>query len=244
MFEMIAILGRGIQRLSEDDSWALTEDLEVCDEQSAHLPVRVPVDDDNPLCMVGGGEMNLLAGIELIYRYKPTVVVCAYGSRMSYLESIDASSESEVMSRELAIKILPRLNFWASGTAYMPVVIAWERHRKLSASNTCQELLNVFDLALEHGFRRIGFVTVGVHIARTGTYVAKHLSVYEKYRVLSPVVFESEEVLLTTDREKYGPRVEVLRNSKSFARNWEREAAGISKIIRGVYSDVKPVIAS
>jgi len=75
---MIAILGRGIQRASENDSWVPSEDLVVSDERSAHLSVKVPVDDNNPLCMVGGGEMNLQAGIWLIWEYKPKVVVCAY----------------------------------------------------------------------------------------------------------------------------------------------------------------------
>jgi len=126
----------------------------------------------------------------------------------------------------------------------LPEVVVWERHRKAIASNTRQELLNIFDLALECDLKRIGIVTVGVHVPRTATYVAKHLSVYWQYRELSPVVFESEEVLLSANREKYGPRVEALRNSKSFARNWEREATGISKVVRDVYGDAKPPVAT
>ncbi len=81
MFDMVAILGRGIQRLFENGPWALTEDLEVCDERSAHLPVRTPVNDESDFCMVGGGEMNLEAGIHLVHRYRPETVVCAYGGR-------------------------------------------------------------------------------------------------------------------------------------------------------------------
>jgi hypothetical protein len=59
------------------------------------------------------------------------------------------------------------------------------------------------------------------------------------------VVLESEEVLLTVDCKRYGPRVQALRTSKAFARNWEREAIGISKIVRDVYGDaVKPSVAT
>ena len=239
MFEMIAILGRGIQRESENGLWFPSEDLVVSDERSAHVSVKIPVDDDNPLCMVGGAELNLLAGITLMNMYLPLIVVCAYGARMPYLESIDAPSESEVVSKQLL------MSFGNCGPAdnRPPEVIIWERKRKSMASNTRQELLNIFDLALERGLSRIALVTVGVHVARTGVYIAKHLSVYEKYRRLSPVVLESEEILLAVDRRKYGFRVEALRNSKSFARNWEREAIGISKIVRDVYGDVKPLVA-
>ncbi len=131
----------------------------------------------------------------------------------------------------------------------LPKVVIWERTRQLPVpSNTRQELLNVFDLALERNLNRIAIVTVGVHAPRTATYVAKHLSVYDKYRVLSPIVLESEEVLLLADREKYGPRVKSLRDSKAFARNWggkNREADGISKISRDVYGyAVKPLVAT
>ncbi|GEM_PF-1077200 len=241
---MIAILGRGIQWLSEDGPWVLTEDLEVCDERFAHLPVRVPVDDENPFCMVGGGEMNFLAGVELIRKYRPLVTVCAYGARSDYLELINAPSESEVMSQELMHQLIVEFDKLASSPR-LPELVIWERDRKLLVpSNTRQELLNVFDLALERGLKRIALVAIGVHIPRTATYVAKHLSVYEKYRELSPIVFESEEVLLAADREKYGPRVGALRNSKAFARNWggkNREADGISKVIRDVYGDAKPL---
>jgi hypothetical protein len=241
LFDFVAVLGRGIQRLSEvgpnslTASWTLTQDLEVCDKDSAHLPIRVPVDDDSPYCMVGGGDMNVEAGVALIRLYKPTLVVCAYGGRSKYLESIGAPSESEVMSD--AMHYDPRLD----GVAFN--LKRWTRERQLPVpSNTRQELLNIFDLALESSRKRIALVTVGVHVPRTATYITKHLSVYPKYRDLSPVLFESEEVLLAADRRYYGPRVEALRNSKSFARNWEREAVGISKIVRDVYGDAKPTV--
>lgn len=252
MFDFVAILGRGIQRLEEAaavtkvSSWVLTEDLEVCDKNSAHLPVRVPVDDASPYCMVGGGDMNMLAGQFLIEQYQPKLVVCAYGHASDYLRSIGAPTESEVMGKMLQERwgMLASLQKW-NPTSY-PEVEVWSRTRTVPGvpSNTRLELLNIFDLALERGFRRIAVVTVGVHIPRTTTYISKHQSVYSKYRELSIVPFESEEVLRVTNHAKYGPRVESLRNSQSFARNWDREAIGISKIVRDVYGDAKPSVTA
>ncbi len=112
-------------------------------------------------------------------------------------------------------------------------------------ANTRQELLNIFDLALDvkPELKRIAIVTVGVHVPRAATYIAKHLSAYPQYRQLNPALFESEEVLLEANREKYEPRVEAMRKSESFRRNFEREAIGISKIVRDVYGDAKPKVA-
>ncbi len=82
---LIAILGRGIQRVGSGGSWEVTEDLEVCAPDRTHLPDRVPADDQNPCCLVGGGELNLLAGLELHRRIGAIVAVCAYSHRAPYL---------------------------------------------------------------------------------------------------------------------------------------------------------------
>lgn len=253
MFDILAIMGRGIQMLDPKSdptratSYDLTEDLEICDERSRHLPVhlpiRIPADDENPHCMVGGGRLNLLAGIELTLDYNPVLVVCAYGHRSNYLKHVGGPTESEVMSAELAdiFRALP----YNPPTHREIEIVAWPRTHSLPIpSNTRQELLNIFDLALERRFTQIAIVTVGVHVPRIATYVAKHLSVYNEYRTLSPVIFESEAVLLRADYEKYKGRVERLRNSRAFTRNWGREADGISKIVRDVYGDAKPKAAT
>lgn len=242
MFDIIAILGRGTQRRWENGPWVLTEDLEMCDQRSAHLPVRVPVDDEHPYCMVGGAEMNLRAGIELIVQYKPKIVVCAYGGRSEYLIILDAPSESEVMSNHL-VEVMNEMTMFGG---VPDVIISKRQWGHPFPTNTRQELLNIFDMALERCLMTIAIVTVGVHVPRAATYVAKHFSVYPKYRHLSVVILESEEVLLAANRDKYCLRVEALRNSKAFARNWEREAVGISKIVRDVYRDAEkpPITAS
>jgi hypothetical protein len=250
--DLLAIMGRGIQMLKPDSdptkvvSYALTEDLELCDERSAHLAVRVPADDANPYCMVGGGQMNLDAGVQLIddADEDPSIVVCAYGDRSDYLKSVNGPSESEVMSAALAEIFRHRMP--PSPTHLNPEIVVWPRARSLPIpSNTGQEIKNIFALALERNCLNVGIVTIGVHIPRTATYVAKQLSREPGLRNrLSVQLFESEEVLVAANPANW-PRVEALRNSQAFARNWggkNREADGISKIVRDVYGDAKPKV--
>lgn len=226
---LLAILGRGVQRLKADSdptdvaSYVTTEDIEICDEKFAHLPVRVPADDEHPNAIVGGGQLNLLTGAELVRTYHPQLVVCAYGGRSPYLESINGPSESEIMSAELSHML---------GTAPIHV---WPREKKVPGpANTGTEIRNVLDLAIDREIYRIMIVTVGVHVPRTGTFVAKLLSQNARYRDLAPVVLESEEILVGAN-EHYVGRVKTLRDSKSFARNWAREANGCQHIIRQTY---------
>lgn len=96
---LLAILGRGIQHPSaHSQEWVLTPDLEVCDEKGAHLAIRAPEDDASPYSIIGGGELNILAGALLAKRLQPQIATCAYGARSKYLNTIGAPSESQVMT--------------------------------------------------------------------------------------------------------------------------------------------------
>ena len=48
--------------------------------------------------------------------------------------------------------------------------------------------------------------------------------------------------LLAFDSQTGNPAWETLRNSKSFKRTWEREQAGILKVLQNTYGDEKPLI--
>ena len=236
--EILAILGRGIQKLRESDpnsevsSWQLTEDLEICTDLGAHLAVRVPVDDTHPNCLVGGGQMNVEAGKVLVRQYAPQIAVCAFGNRSAYLKEVNGPSDSEVMTEALHKSLCD------DQVVREPEMVIWQRTRSTDgASNTRQEILNIFDLAIELELTRIGFVTVGVHVPRTATFIAKHISIHPKYQHLSPVLFESEEVLLGSF-EKWKPRVDILRNSQAFRRNLANEFKGISAVLTGKYNTV------
>ena len=230
MHSLIAIMGRGIQRLP-DGSWAVTEDLEMCAENSAHLVDRVPADDENERCLVGGGELNLLAGIQLQKLAWEYLIVCAYGDRSEYLKSIDAPSESMVMS-DLLREHCPNA----------PVKIWIKEMSMPGPSNTNRELQNIFELAVEKEVDTVAVVTIDLHMPRTLVLAQRHLAKQEFQR-LDVRFFISEQVLAEADPKTYEPRREALRRSKAMARNWAREQLGIFKIITNAYGDEKPKIA-
>jgi len=227
---LIAIMGRGIQRLP-DSSWTVTEDLEVCAENSAHLVDRVLADDENPCCLVGGGELNLLAGIQLHKSGLGNIIVCAYGDRSEYLKSIDAPSESMVMS-DLFLKYCPNapVKVWTKGMS-MP-----------GPSNTNRELQNIFELAVEEEIDKVAVVTIDLHMPRTLVIAQRHLAKREFQR-LNARFFISEQVLVEADPKTYNVRRETLRRSKAMERNWAREQLGIFRVITNAYGDEKPKIA-
>lgn len=237
--ELLAILGRGIQKIEEKGPWVLTDDLEMCDEKGAHLPVRVPVDDENPNCLVGGGNMNLVAGYWLGVEYQPRVVVCAYGGRSAYLQSVNGPTESVIMDRMLVNMLMEAAN---SG-GFTPGVhlfshgefIAWPREKTVPGpSNTNRELQNIFELAVERGLTKVGVVTVAVHYARTLLMAERHL-VKPEFSHLEFQCYASEDVLLRVDSEMYGPRIRAMHFSKAFMRTLFREVRGINFLLAGNY---------
>ena len=238
MRKLLAILGRGVQMTDSNAdptdirSYHPTEDFEICEWNQkngrlSHFRVRVRANDNHLDSIIGGGELNLLAGEALIRDTRPDYVVCAYGARAGYLKP-DGPSESEVMTRWLTRRSLP----------YAPVIAVWERNRELSwPSNTAQEFTNILDLAVERDCREVVIVTVGVHVPRAAVFLNQAIARGDgKYDKLSPpVLLRSEEVLLAADPEKWGPLVKTLWESRSFARNWEREALGMHDWIRNQY---------
>jgi len=228
---LLAILGRGIQRLP-DGSWTVTEDLEICAENSAHLTDRVPADDENPHCLIGGGELNLLAGIQLHKRGFGDIVVCAYGDRSDYLKSIDAPSESMIVS-DLFLKYCPNA-----------LIRVWTKEMSMPGpSNTNRELQNIFELAVKEKIDAVAIVTIDLHMPRTLVMAQRHLAKH-KFRRLDARFFVSEQVLAEADPKTYGQRRETLRRSKAMARNWAREQLGIFKVITDAYGDEKPKVAA
>lgn len=227
--ELLAILGRGIQRECEDGSWVLTEDLEMCDEKGAHLSVRVPPDDDNPHCLIGGGKMNVEAGsIFIRNKSKPKLTVCAWGMRSPYLISVDGPTESEVMTDYLRSSLVKPDSFSRFEV--------WPRQRTTPPpSNTNRELQNIFELAVERGFTKVGIVTVQVHYARTLLMAQRHL-VKPEFAHLKLQFYASEAVLLAKNSYvSYGPRVRRMYGSRAFMRTMFYEQRGINALLAGNY---------
>jgi hypothetical protein len=230
MSNLMAIMGRGIQCLP-DGSWTVTEDLETYTQNGAHLINRIPADDENKDCLVGGGELNILAGIQLHKGGFGNIIVCAYADRAEYLKSVNAPSESMVMSELFR--------------GYCPdaLIKVWTKQMSVPGpSNTNRELQNIFELAIKEKVSTVAIVTVDIHMPRVLVLAQRHLAKHE-FQCLDVRFFVSEQVLVEAGPEIYNQRCEALRCSKATARNWTREQSGIFKTITNAYGDEKPKIA-
>ena len=226
--ELLAILGRGLKE--QDENWFLTRDLEMGNELGMYAKERLPIDEASPYFLIGGGMLNLCAGAELCRQHAETLraVVCAYGERAPYLVAVNGPSESEITSDYL------KLQFPAAGG---PEIIVWPRERvtDTGSSNTDQELINIFRLAVERGYKGVGFVTVLVHYARALLMASRHLAEPE-FAHLTLQAYVSEDILLRHNPREFGPRVRALHNSPAFMRMMFLEQRGTNALLSGTYS--------
>ncbi len=231
--QLLAILGRGVQQLESGGPWVLTQNLEVCDVNGAHLAIRKPIDDQDPHCLIGGGELNFRAGILLCRLYASSLkaVVCAYGHRSPYLASINAPSESEVMSEKLIYF------FHETGHSH-PKIVVWPRERIVEGrSNTNREIQNAFELAVEMGFTEVGIVTVSVHYARSLLIAHRHL-MKPGFSHLKLQCFVSENVILAETnsfRSNEEEDMSRMHGSQAFMRTLFYEQRGINCLLAGNY---------
>ena len=239
--KMLCVLGRGIQQAYENGPWTPTGDLELCDERSDHLPVQQPVDDKNPLCMVGGGELNIRAGVvlyiqQLLKESPYDLAALEYGNRSEYLLKVNGPRGSEVCAKEF----IQRIESETGGAPNVDIFdeAAWN----VKGSNTNQELHNMFTCAIKNGIEEVHLVTIDLHMPRTFVLAQRHLANPELAH-LNLRFFTSEQVLAGADPAQFDLRREALRQSKSFARNWEREQVRIFKILTNAYGDEKPLVA-
>ena len=234
---LLALLGRGIQQTSlKNAAWELTPDIEVCDEKGAHLPVRAPENDDDPRSIIGGGELNALAGIVLSETLRPDLVVCAYGARSKYLNSIGAPSESRVMSDWLTAEITK------TGGTVPEVNVFNEEEWQSDETGTNRELHNIFTFAARRGVTNIAILTVAVHVPRAALMAHHHLMNNPAFKGLIFQCYASELVLLGSDPKHYETRVRRIFGSKSYERNLSRELRGMNDLLAGKYTSVASTI--
>ncbi len=230
---ILAIFGRGVQQVGPGGPWVPTEDFETQiwnGTVPAHSAIRKRVDQDDPLCLVGGGELNILAGVELCRRLQPHIVVTAYGNRSQYLRDVpDSPSESEVMSERFLAEIRAR-------KIYEPLVIVWSRDRVVEGpSNSRREIRNILELGLERRLFRVGIVTVAVHLPRTILF-AREVLQDPQFRDFEIRFFASEQVLVETDPTTWAPRVMGIFMSPAFTRTAGFENRGIYCLLAGTYT--------
>ncbi|MEK9180428.1 MAG: hypothetical protein AAB897_03380 [Patescibacteria group bacterium] len=235
---ILAVLGRGIQQNEPGGQWHLTGDIEVCDEKFAHLPVRVPENDDDPHSIVGGGHLNLFAGIQLSRSLNPEVVVCAFGFRSNYLKSVNAPSESQVMSDEFEV-LRGKQNYGPTLHIFREDGGGWS-HVADRPSNTNQEIDNIFYWALNRDIYNVAIVTVTVHAARSLLMAQRHLSSGKPgYDKINLQFYASENVLLEANPQTWSARCQKLLGSRSFQRNFQLEQRGINALLSGKYNSVQ-----
>lgn len=226
--ELLAILGRGMKKTGEE--WFPTRDWEIGNQSGMYEIARLPINDDDPNCLVGGGELNILAGAELCRQHADTLkaVVCAYGGRAPYVVAANGPSESEVMSSSLR---------WCIPETLRTAIIKWPRDRTAdnNRSNTDQEIINIFRLAVEQKYRTVGLVTVAVHYPRSLLMAVRHLAKPE-FNHLVLQAYVSEEVLTSVDPVAHGIRVRALHWSQAFMRMMFLEQRGINALLAGTYS--------
>jgi len=230
--QLIAILGRGIQRSSPGSLWDTTEDIEICDDRGAHLIVRQPVDDTNQNCLIGGGKLNVEAGFEYYKNYGYhglDFVVCAYGDRARYIKEIPGSpSESEVMSEQLEAMCKTQ-------KVPLPKIETWGRDRSVDGpSNTLKEVQNIFELAVQRQCLDVIIITVLVHLPRVMLFAQTHSS-DPRFKILTVKFMSSEETLCSLNPKEYGPRILNLFSSSAFQRTARMELRGVEAFLNGTY---------
>lgn len=239
--QLLATLGRGIQRPDDVSLWVLTEDLEVLADDGAHPIIRRPIDDFNPNCVIGGGELNLLASLELCKKYLPRLVVFAYAHRAKYLKKVDGPSESSVMYREFCRRC-------DSESLLKISVDVWPtKEDRDGLSNSRTEVINIIELALQKGYSSVGIVSVMIQLPRARLFAERYLKEKGIQNKVLVEFFSSELVLVQSDPVTYGPRVLKMFSSQAFARNAIREGNGVNNLLAGgewAYEAWRPSYAS
>lgn len=147
------MLGRGIQLA--DGEWRPTPDLEVYRQGSdrpLHYAFPTTPNPDDPLCLVGGGQLNLDAAVAAV-RAGARTVVLGFAAPSRYLREVGGPSESVVMSAALR-RASPRAD-----------IIEWSGPPG-EETNTESEVRNALGLARERGFTSVRFLTVSPHLPR------------------------------------------------------------------------------
>lgn len=224
---LLVVMGRGIQQTAPGQ-WDLTEDLEIVEnDRGAHLPMRVPANDNDPLCLIGGGRLNLVAGFELYKKLDPKLITLAYGDRHPYLRDLGAPSENQVMT-DYFLKL-------ARVSGYTPPVVPWTLTPTEVRPNSKREFQNSLEVAAGAGIGEVTVVTVVVHAWRLSLFIQELKQEHPEFRNLKIKLVTSEEVLLDVDAGAFGSRIRRMHESQAFMRTIRTEGFGINHVLNGTY---------
>jgi hypothetical protein len=207
------------------------------DPNTARPDVLAEKNDDDPNSVIGGGELNLAAGMMLYDELNPQAIVFAYGDNSPALAAKGFPSESSVVSQIFVEKIKER---WDE----TPNVIVfdsddWKTEGK--ASGTFNEIRNILRLATRENVDEVVIVTILLHMTRAAGMLEQHLRDPGFTALRKKVRFEvTETVLLRTDPDNYAERIWEIFGSQSYLRNLQREANGLVALRKGTTQTNKP----
>jgi hypothetical protein len=224
---LLVIAGRGIYQTTPGQ-WDLTDDLEVvANDRGAHLPFRVPADDENGLCVVGGGKMNLTAGIQYFLEHRPELVTLAFGDRHLYLRQVNAPSENEVMTKQFVAEL--------GKFDIDPPVEYWKLTPDETRPNSKREIQNSLELAVRRRIKDVTVITLLAHAWRLSLFLQELKYEHPEFRELRITLFTSEEILLAANPIMFGEEIRRMHSSRAFMRTIRMEGFGINRILNGTY---------
>jgi hypothetical protein len=240
--DVIAVLGRGIERVPAGVGarhWRPTSLVEKCKAGTfEHLGLRAQSADPNdPDCIIGGGNANVIAALQLFETRGAKAVLFAYGDRSKYLRESHGPLEGAVMKYEF----LRRLGKRAPEVLATVDLRGGLEQPPGIASNTLRELENIFEFALANSFRRIAIIGIGVHVPRVNLFCDSVLAKgAERFGGLRVELLHSEALLLERS-ERYREHVAAMRASAAYTRNAAMEERGITAFREGKYKSVQDV---
>ncbi len=238
---LLAVLGRGhmmeypggpFKPTRDFDNWVLGGD-----PSTARPDVLAEKNDDDENSVIGGGELNLAAGLALYAELDPVAIVFAYGDNSPALAAKGFPSESSVVSQIF----LETANKKFGETPNVLVFDAGFWDTKGKASGTFNEIRNILRLANHLEANEVVIVTILVHMTRAIAMLEKHLRDPEFTTLRSKVRFEvTESVLLRVNPADYAERAWEIFGSKSYHRNLQRETNGLAALMKGTTQTNQP----
>ncbi len=229
-FDAVIILGRGIERLKENNTWVPCQYIQLVDAKGFRTGFREPdLEIDTTNTLVAGAEANIYAGIELFEQLtrnnlKPSLVIFAAG-RPAYLEKEPAGFAEGNVLKEVFDKNITE--------NYSSIINA-------DTTNTKGDVVNSVTLCKEKGFKKV--VLINTEMAMPRTKVFYEVWKQEQQDSGLEVIFKtSEEILIkrySLDKnlaEKFAELQNNLKNSLAWKVTDEREKGGIEAIKSGSY---------
>lgn len=236
--DVIAVLGRGIERVPAGTGarqWRPTSLIEKCKPGTfEHLGFRQgAVDPSDPDCIIGGGNANVIAALQLFETRGAKAILFAYGDRSNYLRELHGPLEGAVMKYEF----LRRLGKRAPEVLKTVDIRGGLELPPGAPSRTLEELANIFDFALARDMKTVAIIGIGIHVPRVMVFAESVLK-NPLYAGLEIAFLTAEELLLERDC-RFARYIAATASSEAYRRNAAMEERGITAFREGKYKSVQ-----